>query len=121
MCWDHLQGGKLYLSRLKLRAVYLDTLPGRSLTDIMSTSYQDASSSQQGHAAYPIAPGGYAQPPTEPSQSSAQPGGSGASGSTQPQSRQAAEEARKDRTLAEFMLMLDDYEPLVRIHYSFSS
>ena len=74
-------------------------------------SYQDASSSHQGHAAYPIAPGGYAQPPAE---ASAQAGGSGPSGSTQPQSRQAAEEARKDRTLAEFMLMLDDYEPLVR-------
>ena len=29
-------------------------------------------------------------------------------------SRQAAEEARKDRTLAEFLVMLDDYEPLVR-------
>ncbi|TFK17319.1 transcription initiation factor IID, TAF10 subunit [Coprinopsis marcescibilis] len=29
------------------------------------------------------------------------------------QSRQALEEARKDRTLAEFMLMLDDYEPLI--------
>lgn len=29
-------------------------------------------------------------------------------------SRQQLEEARKDRTLAEFMLMLDDYEPLVR-------
>ena len=29
------------------------------------------------------------------------------------QSRQAAEEARKDRTLADFMLMLDEYEPLV--------
>ncbi|KAF7294462.1 Transcription initiation factor TFIID subunit 10 [Mycena kentingensis (nom. inval.)] len=28
-------------------------------------------------------------------------------------SRQAAEEARKDRTLAEFMLMLDEYEPLI--------
>jgi hypothetical protein len=31
----------------------------------------------------------------------------------QSQSRQAEEEARKDRTLAEFLLMLDDYEPLV--------
>jgi hypothetical protein len=40
------------------------------------------------------------------------------SSSSQPQSRQAAEEARKDRTLAEFMLMLDDYEPLV---YLFST
>lgn len=36
-----------------------------------------------------------------------------ATAAPQPQSRQAAEEARKDRTLAEFMLMLDDYEPLV--------
>ena len=32
---------------------------------------------------------------------------------TQPQTRQAAEDARKDRTLAEFLLMLDEYEPLV--------
>ncbi|KDQ27021.1 hypothetical protein PLEOSDRAFT_1077787 [Pleurotus ostreatus PC15] len=40
-----------------------------------------------------------------------------ASSSTQAQvpqpTRQAAEEARKDRTLAEFMLMLDEYEPLI--------
>ena len=35
--------------------------------------------------------------------------------SSAPQSRQAAEEARKDRTLAEFMLMLDEYEPLVSL------
>lgn len=39
---------------------------------------------------------------------------SSSSSAPQPQSRQAAEDARKDRTLAEFMLMLDDYEPLVR-------
>lgn len=33
---------------------------------------------------------------------------------SQPQiSRKEAEEARKDRTLAEFLVMLDDYEPLV--------
>lgn len=36
------------------------------------------------------------------------------------QSRQAAEEARKDRTLADFMLMLDEYEPLVPLHIIFS-
>ncbi|KAJ4468167.1 transcription initiation factor IID TAF10 subunit [Lentinula aciculospora] len=36
-----------------------------------------------------------------------------ATGSGSGQSRQAAEDARKDRTLAEFMLMLDDYEPLI--------
>lgn len=28
--------------------------------------------------------------------------------------RQAEEQARKDRTLTEFMLMLDEYEPMVR-------
>ncbi|EIN06394.1 transcription initiation factor IID TAF10 subunit [Punctularia strigosozonata HHB-11173 SS5] len=33
---------------------------------------------------------------------------------SQPQlSRQQAEQARKDRTLADFLLMLDDYEPLI--------
>ncbi|KAF9457527.1 transcription initiation factor TFIID 23-30kDa subunit-domain-containing protein [Collybia nuda] len=37
----------------------------------------------------------------------------GTTSTLQPQSRQAAEDARKDRTLAEFMLMLDDYEPLI--------
>lgn len=30
------------------------------------------------------------------------------------QSRRADELARKDRTLVDFMLMLDDYDPLVR-------
>ncbi|KAL1703505.1 transcription initiation factor TFIID 23-30kDa subunit-domain-containing protein [Schizophyllum commune] len=44
-----------------------------------------------------------------PGTSSAAPGSSSAPGP----SRQQAEEARKDRTLAEFLLMLDDYEPLV--------
>jgi len=38
---------------------------------------------------------------------------SAASVFTQTQTRQVSEDARKDRTLAEFMLMLDDYEPLV--------
>lgn len=40
--------------------------------------------------------------------------GAASTSSAIPQTRQAAEDARKDRTLAEFMLMLDDYEPLVR-------
>ncbi|KAF8216322.1 transcription initiation factor TFIID 23-30kDa subunit-domain-containing protein [Mycena galopus ATCC 62051] len=48
------------------------------------------------------------------SQQPAYPIGQPSDNATQPQqSRQAAEEARKDRTLAEFMLMLDDYEPLI--------
>ncbi|KAF5361788.1 hypothetical protein D9756_002532 [Leucocoprinus leucothites] len=46
-----------------------------------------------------------------PAQSTSQPAPS--TSAPQTQSRQAAEEARKDRTLAEFMLMLDDYEPLI--------
>jgi transcription initiation factor TFIID subunit 10 len=75
-------------------------------------SSQDTSTSQQGQAAYPIAPGGSA---TDSSVATTQAGGSGGAGPSQPQSRQAAEEARKDRTLAEFMLMLDEYEPLVRL------
>src|SRR6201999_1762984 len=41
--------------------------------------------------------------------------------SSQTQTRQAAEEARKDRTLAEFMLMLDEYEPLVRVSRMWST
>jgi transcription initiation factor TFIID subunit 10 len=61
---------------------------------------------------------GYAPPlPAEPSVAAAglaqQTSQATTSTPTQSQSRQAAEEARKDRTLAEFMLMLDDYEPLV--------
>ncbi|KAJ6581327.1 transcription initiation factor IID TAF10 subunit [Mycena capillaripes] len=43
----------------------------------------------------------------------AYPIGQSSENSAPQQSRQAAEEARKDRTLAEFMLMLDDYEPLI--------
>ncbi|KAJ3733630.1 transcription initiation factor IID TAF10 subunit [Lentinula guzmanii] len=39
--------------------------------------------------------------------------GPATTGTGSSQSRQAAEDARKDRTLAEFMLMLDDYEPLI--------
>jgi transcription initiation factor TFIID subunit 10 len=61
--------------------------------------------------AYPIS-SAYSTATAEASQTTSQAGAS----STQPaaqQSRQAAEEARKDRTLAEFMLMLDEYEPLV--------
>jgi hypothetical protein len=44
----------------------------------------------------------------------------GGSGSVQT-TRAAAEEARKDRTLAEFLLMLDDYDPLVRSRMHISS
>jgi len=87
----------------------------------MSTAQQ-----QQQAPVYGFSVPGYApQPPADASQSSAAAGtattttaaaASSSSSQTQPvqpQSRQAAEEARKDRTLAEFLLMLDDYEPLI--------
>jgi hypothetical protein len=45
----------------------------------------------------------------QPTPDQLQQGGSSTSGSA----RHAEEEARKDRTLTEFMLMLDDYEPMV--------
>lgn len=66
------------------------------------------------------------QPTPDPSQlgaSSAQTASASAAaassqaGPSQP-SRAQAEEARKDRTLAEFLLMLDEYEPLVRVPVS---
>ncbi|TFY78813.1 hypothetical protein EWM64_g5199 [Hericium alpestre] len=86
----------------------------------MSTPYQDqpaASSSSQPPApaqqtaqfAYPLAAGQPSQAQPQP-QPQPQPAGES---SKAPQTRQAAEEARKDRTLAEFLLMLDNYEPLI--------
>jgi len=72
----------------------------QTIATLMSNSNQQQPSS---NFAYPI-PSDYSQP---------QPGSSSSS-TNQPTSRQAAEDARKDRTLAEFLLMLDEYEPLVR-------
>lgn len=71
--------------------------------------------------AYPLAAG--QQPYATPTQTSAQGTSTSANGSAPSadpkaqSSRLAAEEARKDRTLAEFLLMLDDYEPLVSLSY----
>jgi hypothetical protein len=86
-----------------------------TFTQLIAMSVTDASTSQQGNASSPMTPDGYTQPVQDISQATPQAGGSGMTGSAQPQTRQAAEEARKDRTLAEFMLMLDEYEPLVRL------
>jgi len=75
----------------------------------MSTSYQDAA---QNAGYFPPLPPPAARPQTaQPSQEATQ--GAGSSSQAQPSTRQAAEDARKDRTLAEFLLMLDDYEPLI--------
>lgn len=70
------------------------------------------------YAYTPVAAGSSSQigtPAPDPSQVASSSTPAPAQVPTQPQSRQAAEEARKDRTLAEFLLMLDDYEPLVRL------
>lgn len=78
-----------------------------------STTYSDSPTPQpQSYQSYSDAP------PHQPSTSQttttvAASSSSTATAAPQPQTRQAAEEARKDRTLAEFLLMLDEYEPLV--------
>ncbi|PCH44211.1 transcription initiation factor IID TAF10 subunit [Wolfiporia cocos MD-104 SS10] len=72
----------------------------------MSTPYPEAS---QNTGYYPPAPPRPAQ--QQPAPESSQAASTSAQG--QQPSRQVAEEARKDRTLAEFLLMLDDYAPLI--------
>lgn len=70
-----------------------------------STSYTTQSEATQVQTTFPpslVPPSTTTAGPSQTSQSQA----------TQ-QSRQQLEEARKDRTLAEFMLMLDEYEPLI--------
>ncbi|EJD07389.1 transcription initiation factor IID, TAF10 subunit [Fomitiporia mediterranea MF3/22] len=50
---------------------------------------------------------------TSSQQSSGPSQATGSQSGPQPSSRSAAEQARKDRTLAEFMLLLDEHEPLI--------
>lgn len=63
---------------------------------------------------YPL-PSDVGQSQPTASSSSGPAASSSTAGISGTQSRQEAEDARKDRTLAEFMLMLDDYEPLVSV------
>ena len=60
--------------------------------------------------AYPLAPGQQPQLPPQASSSN--------EGRTQPQTRLPSAETRKDRSLVDFLLMLDDYEPLVCVFNS---
>ena len=78
-----------------------------------STTYSDSPTPQ------PQSYQSYSDAPHQPSTSQTTTAVAASSSSTATvaphlQTRQAAEEARKDRTLAEFLLMLDEYEPLVR-------
>ncbi|KAI8996575.1 transcription initiation factor IID TAF10 subunit [Trametes punicea] len=79
----------------------------------MSTPYQEQNQSSGYYAATPTtsAPSPHAQQPTP---EYTQPGPS-TSQQSRPNTAQTAEQARKDKTLAEFLLMLDEYEPLVRV------
>jgi hypothetical protein len=93
--------------------------PYEAATVASSSSQQPANTSQQqqqqpqpAQYAYPLIAG---QQPQAATQSQPQ---ASTSDSKQPQTRLAAEAARKDRKLAEFLLMLDDYEPLVSVVYS---
>lgn len=63
--------------------------------------------------AYPLAPGQQPQLPPQASGSN--------EGRTQPQTRLPSAETRKDRSLVDFLLMLDDYEPLVCVFNSLRS
>ncbi|KAH8104137.1 transcription initiation factor TFIID 23-30kDa subunit-domain-containing protein [Cristinia sonorae] len=81
----------------------------------MTTPYQDAAS-QQSSAVYQPFTAETTPSTPDPSQvagSSTQVGSSTQATQQQPPSRQTAEEARRNTTLAEFLLMLDDYEPLI--------
>jgi hypothetical protein len=69
-----------------------------------SQQAQSAAATPQ-FVAYPLAPG--QQPQLLPQASSSN------EGRSQPQTRLPSAETRKDRSLVDFLLMLDDYEPLV--------
>ncbi|EMD39072.1 hypothetical protein CERSUDRAFT_112774 [Gelatoporia subvermispora B] len=82
----------------------------------MSVPYQDPSQSSTQNTGYfppTTASTARAQPTQATTPDPSQTASSSSQQLPQPTSRQAAEEARKDRTLAEFLLMLDDYEPLI--------
>jgi hypothetical protein len=107
-------GGKSMQDLAYIVFVNSDSAPNPSHSAHMSKPYQEPEQSTPAFA-YPVVAGqatseGSQHPAPAPSTSQSQPQ------SLPPQSRQAAEDARKDRTLAEFMLMLDDYQPLVGLY-----
>ncbi|KAL7280762.1 hypothetical protein ACG7TL_005706 [Trametes sanguinea] len=77
----------------------------------MSTSYQDQTQSAGYYAPTPT-PSAPSPHPQQPTPEYTQPGPSN-SQQSRPNTAQNSEQARKDKTLAEFLLMLDDYEPLI--------
>ncbi|THH33386.1 hypothetical protein EUX98_g854 [Antrodiella citrinella] len=81
----------------------------------MSTSYQDAVSQQApAYPPYPPVAGSSQLSTPDLSQvASSSTAGPSTQATQQPPSRQNAEDAQTDKTLAEFLLMLDDYEPLI--------
>lgn len=97
-----------------LLSIYTISISANSDASFASSYLLHCPMSQQTPAfAYPV----YAPSPDTQQTATA----SSSSSAPQTQSRQAAEDARKDRTLAEFMLMLDEYEPLVRLYSHLSS
>jgi hypothetical protein len=90
-------------------------VPGSLTMSTPSSSTPQPTSSQQPQSAaatpqfvaYPLAPGQQPQLPPQASGSD--------EGRSQPQTRLPSVETRKDRSLVDFLLMLDDYEPLVRV------
>jgi hypothetical protein len=94
--------------------LYSVTMSTPSSSTPQPTSSQQAPSAAATpqFVAYPLAPG---QQPQLPPQAS-----SSTEGRTPPQTRLPSAETRKDRSLVDFLLMLDDYEPLVCIFATLS-
>ncbi|KAI0320875.1 transcription initiation factor IID, TAF10 subunit [Amylostereum chailletii] len=77
-------------------------------TNAATPAHSQSTQTQTVQYAYPLAAG--QQPTIQPQASGS---GSSDNANKAPQTRAATADARKDRTLAEFMLMLDEYEPLI--------
>lgn len=81
--------------------------PSSSTPQPTSSQQPQSAAATPQFVAYPLAPGQQPQLPPQASGSN--------EARTQPQTRLPSAETRKDRSLVDFLLMLDDYEPLVRV------
>ena len=86
--------------------------PSSSTPQPTSSQQPQSAAATPQFVAYPLAPGQQPQLPPQASGSD--------EGRTQPQTRLPSAETRKDRSLVDFLLMLDDYEPLVRVFRTLS-
>lgn len=98
-CRDHRAGPRCIMST-----------PSSSTPQPTSSQQPQSAAATQQFVAYPLAPGQQPQLPPQVSGSSEV--------RTQPQTRLPSAETRQDRSLVDFLLMLDDYEPLVCVPWA---